>query len=95
MIVAVDRGPMVCPRASISRRKGAGFTQLMNDGELTLLTIAPPESYAPPVSAQQTLKPNDKLNAEKSPAACRSTDDQRAHCVALLFTYNPISKAVG
>jgi hypothetical protein len=60
----VDRGPIVCPRASISRRKGAGFTKLMNDGELTLVTIAPPESYAPPVSAQQTLKPNDKRNAE-------------------------------
>ena len=94
MIVAVDRGPLVCPRASISRRNKAGFTQLMNDGA-NPVTIAPPESYAPPVSAQQTLKPNDKLNAEKSPAACRSTDDQRAHCVALLFTYNPISKAVG
>jgi hypothetical protein len=48
MIVAVDRGPMVCPRASISRRKGAGFTQLMNEGELTLVTIAPPEAMRHP-----------------------------------------------
>jgi hypothetical protein len=35
MIVAVDRVLLVCPRASISRRHEAGFTQLMNDGELT------------------------------------------------------------
>lgn len=62
--------------------------------ELNLVTIAPRKAMRPFQHGRRLPAP-EKLNVNKSPAFNCSTADQRAHCVALLFTYNPISNAVG